>query len=96
MILFLFLFQIKFFVFSSFVIDCSFFAWSTWSSCNVSCGQGYQTRNRSCLYLNTNTPCNTCGGNNTQTQICQQDACEGFNEDKCCFFFLLYVCFFSL
>ncbi|CAF4459890.1 unnamed protein product, partial [Rotaria sp. Silwood2] len=56
--------------------NCSYFGWSTWSSCNISCGQGYQTRSRSCVYLNTNTPCNACGGNNTQTQICEKSPCE--------------------
>jgi hypothetical protein len=61
-------------------LDCSYFAWSTWSSCNVSCGQGSQTRSRSCLYLNSNTQCNTCGGNSSQTQICQQSPCEGLNK----------------
>jgi len=48
----------------------------------VTCGQGYQTRNRSCLYLNTNTPCNTCNGSSTQTQICQQTSCEGLKINK--------------
>lgn len=56
--------------------NCSYFSWSTWSTCSVPCGQGSRTRNRSCLYLNTNTPCSRCSGDSAQTQICQQSACE--------------------
>lgn len=57
--------------------DCSFFSWSTWSTCSAACGQGVQTRNRSCLYLNTNAPCSSCSGNYSQSQICQQPSCPG-------------------
>ncbi|UJR31957.1 hypothetical protein I4U23_019430 [Adineta vaga] len=56
--------------------NCSYFSWTAWSICDASCGLGTQTRERSCLYLNSNTPCNTCEGVNNQTQICQESSCE--------------------
>lgn len=62
-------------------IGCAFFGWSTWSSCSVSCGQGSRTRNRSCLNLNTNALCTECVGSSAQTQICEQEPCEGKDKE---------------
>lgn len=62
-------------------IDCSYFGWSSWSSCSVSCGQGSRTRNRSCLYLNTNAACSDCTGANAQTQVCERQPCEGLAKN---------------
>ncbi|CAF0913672.1 unnamed protein product [Adineta ricciae] len=56
--------------------NCSYFSWTAWSTCSALCGLGTQTRQRSCLYLNSFTPCDTCDGVNNQSQICQNSLCE--------------------
>ena len=62
---------------STFIVDGEWATWSVWASCDVSCGGGIQTRNRTC----TNpTPAHggaLCVGDETESQTCNSNQCEG-------------------
>ncbi|XP_052789386.1 fibrinogen alpha-2 chain-like isoform X2 [Mya arenaria] len=53
--------------------------WSTWSTCSVSCGDGVETRNRSC---SNPTPANggkVCPGPDIETNRCNLKHCMGYD-----------------
>lgn len=54
--------------------------WSTWSACSRTCGNGEQSRNRSCVNEETNSTLTTalfsqCKGPNRETQKCNTGPC---------------------
>ena len=56
-----------------------------WSKCSADCGDGVQTRSRSC---NNPAPANDgadCVGEETQTRWCTKGACPGGCEENTCF-----------
>lgn len=64
--------------------------WAAWSKCSRTCGQGKQTRNRTC----TNPPPKyggTCVGPATQTKSCLVKKCPGLWNLKCFLNFSLFI-----
>ena len=63
--------------------DCAYFGWSTWSSCSATCGQGAQSRSRTCRSLENSAECSDCTGDATETRICLMSSCEGTIDRFC-------------
>ena len=64
--------------------------WAAWSKCSRTCGQGKQTRNRTC----TNPPPKyggTCVGPATQTKSCLVKKCPGLWNLKCFLNYSLFI-----
>jgi hypothetical protein len=53
----------------------SWSGWTAWGACSASCGDGSQTRTRSCNNANPALGLN-CSGNSSQTQACNDRPCE--------------------
>ncbi|XP_066297373.1 uncharacterized protein [Branchiostoma lanceolatum] len=53
------------------IVDGSWSEWSSWSTCNVSCGVGYKTRNRSC-----DNPAPLYGGANCTGTLQDEKSCD--------------------
>lgn len=67
-----------------FLVDGVWTAWADWSDCSVTCANGTQWRNRTCvgpLYGGMN-----CTGDETQEKICVAASCPGMT-----FLFLLKI-----
>ena len=47
--------------------------WSNWTACNVSCGTGYQSRNRT--WYNVVNDERSCNGTDTQVKQCNMTSC---------------------
>ena len=47
--------------------------WSNWTACNVSCGTGYQSRNRT--WYNVVNDERSCNGSDTQVKQCSMTSC---------------------
>ncbi|XP_053385726.1 uncharacterized protein LOC123538063 [Mercenaria mercenaria] len=57
------------------LVDGNWAQWSPWSGCDVTCGNGVQTRSRTCTHP---APANgglDCSGNGTETKVCKKDVC---------------------
>ncbi|XP_019629856.1 PREDICTED: SCO-spondin-like [Branchiostoma belcheri] len=52
-------------------------AWSEWSGCSASCGEGTQTRTRACENVAPCQGCDTCPGVSTEEQSCNVQTCPG-------------------
>lgn len=62
-----------------FLVDGVWTAWADWSDCSVTCANGTQWRNRTCvgpLYGGMN-----CTGDETQEKICVAASCPGTIRD---------------
>ena len=55
------------------MIDGSWSEWSEYSACDVTCGNGSQTRERQCVYPDTSKKGSACEGDSTQNKICSVD-----------------------
>ena len=51
--------------------------YGSWGSCSKSCGGGIQSRSRSCTKPSPANGGKDCSGSDTETQICNRDACPG-------------------
>ncbi|KAH3881656.1 hypothetical protein DPMN_005582, partial [Dreissena polymorpha] len=49
--------------------------WSAYSKCSVSCASGFQTRTRQCQFDPRYDRGNSCPGNDTSTQLCDNGPC---------------------
>lgn len=59
--------------------------WSEWGSCSVSCGdKGTRIRNRTCSDPMPQHGGESCAGNKTETELCDEIICPGnlINEHK--------------
>ena len=50
--------------------------WSEWDNCTAECGGGNQTRTRSCTNPEPQFNGTDCDGENSETQICNDEPCE--------------------
>ena len=66
--------------------------WSEYSACSLTCGGGYYSRNRTCIFEDDAPHGSECFGNDTQTDACNGEACPGRFS---CIHSVLYF-FFSL
>ena len=61
----------------AFSVDGKFSSWSSWGACSNQCGDGTQTRSRTC---NNPTPAhggNDCQGNPQESRTCKLKECPG-------------------
>ena len=62
-------------------VDGDWSDWNEWSECSADCGEGTQTRSRTC---SNPAPANggaECEGDAVETQSCNSDPCPGHNCD---------------
>ncbi|XP_060593449.1 neurogenic locus notch homolog protein 3-like [Ruditapes philippinarum] len=57
------------------VVDGNWTPWSAWSSCDVTCEKGLQTRTRSCTNPAPQYGGQMCLGNSTDNKVCELDLC---------------------
>ncbi|XP_031566331.1 uncharacterized protein LOC116301419 [Actinia tenebrosa] len=57
------------------VVNGNWTAWSSWSSCSVSCGGGSQSRTRTCTNPAPANGGSNCDGPSSETQACSQTTC---------------------
>lgn len=60
-------------------VDGQWSAWSHYSTCSKTCGGGTRTHQRTCSNPAPLYGGMTCHGNDTETEICNQDPCPGPN-----------------
>ena len=59
--------------------------WSDWNVCTVTCGVGYQSRNRTCdnpLPQFGGDDCTIDGSNSTESQTCNEHPCPSKRQNK--------------
>ena len=54
--------------------------WEVWSSCNVTCDGGVQTRSRTCASPPPRNGGAACQGSNVQSQVCNTNGCPGNSQ----------------
>ena len=60
-----------------YIVDCVWNQWNPWSACSITCGSGFQTRERSKKQQARNNG-KQCDGNNFEVQHCHlRDYCFG-------------------
>ena len=64
------------------VVDGGWSPWSPWSSCSVSCGQGRQSRYRTCDHPAPSAAGRFCEGSLFHWRHCQVLPCRGLPEPQ--------------
>ena len=54
--------------------------WTTYSNCDVTCGDGMKTRTRTCNNPSASNGGLSCPGQNSQTAPCYEQQCAGTGE----------------
>ena len=54
--------------------------WASWSSCNVSCGGGYQMRQRNCSFQDGAPKGKSCPGKDSDRRSCNINECPGMKK----------------
>merc|ERR1719247_1843300 len=62
--------------------DCTTTAWSIWSPCSATCGNGQQSRTRNISQFNTEDGAG-CIGDLIETQGCEETCCDGLSSVDC-------------
>ena len=57
------------------MLDGEWSNWSEWDNCTLECGGGNQTRTRTCTNPEPQFNGTDCIGENSETQICNEDPC---------------------
>jgi len=65
-------------------IDGGWTEYGDWSGCSVSCGEGTQTRARSCSNPRPDHGGATCEGEETESKTCNNGGCPGNCEENSC------------
>ena len=60
-----------------FIVDGEWGAWSNWSMCSVTCGNGSLIRERTCDNPMPDNGGGDCPGNNSETMSCEMEQCPG-------------------
>jgi hypothetical protein len=58
-------------------VDGQWASWLSWSSCDVTCGDGHQSRKRACTEPVPAGGGHNCQGNSDETQRCTLQPCPG-------------------
>ena len=61
----------------SFVVHGGFSDWEDWSACSTTCGEGQQTRARTCTNPSPAHGGNECNADSEMTQSCNVGKCPG-------------------
>ena len=64
----------------SFLVDGYWSSWEDWGKCSETCGDGLQTRERSCTFPYPRNQGKTCPGNPMEVRSCNEQACQGTNN----------------
>uniref|UniRef100_A0A7M5WM63 MAM domain-containing protein n=2 Tax=Clytia hemisphaerica TaxID=252671 RepID=A0A7M5WM63_9CNID len=59
-------------------VDGYWSTWEDWGKCSETCGDGLQTRKRSCTFPYPRNEGKTCAGNPTEVRSCNDKACQAF------------------
>ena len=65
------------------LVDCVVSAWSAWSDCNVTCGGGSQSRNRTITTLSAFNG-SACPSELAETLSCNTQACPTATQNETC------------
>ena len=71
-------------------VDGGWSEWGEWTECSAECGPGTKSRARTCTSPEPSGTGLTCSGENSDSESCQDSACEG----KPKFSFSLYLILF--
>jgi hypothetical protein len=66
---------------SNVLVDGNWAQWSDWTSCDVTCGNGSQSRFRTCTNPTQTANGRFCTGSGTDISICKLTECQGRGDD---------------
>ena len=58
-------------------VDGGWSDWGSWSDCTTSCGPGFKSRSRLCIAPEPSGGGDSCVGEDSGTEICEEAACPG-------------------
>ena len=59
------------------VVDGQWNAWTNWTACSRTCGNGHQNRQRTCVYDDIAPHGADCQGSAAERQRCKESECPG-------------------
>ena len=74
-----------FYFFNNYLVDGQWSEWGSWESCSVTCGDGNQTRYRTCTNPDPDHGGAACDGLAEDSQMCSNSPCPGsYTLILCC------------
>ena len=88
---------VQFYIFSLIIINLvngGWARWSDWGYCSVTCGDGFQSRERTCTNPAPVNDGDPCQGVNEQKKFCITSPCPSKTFNYICYYFIIIIVLF--